>query len=242
MSQNVIADAVSRSTSPSSVWNFMSTCAHRHPDQWWMESCYPIKCLLTVRNTSVADCLDSEMAKKLQNNYNLQITYLFRKHQSFLSHPPEQLPSLLSAHGIPPPPTTTTPVPAQPAHMCEYAALLARTLQATSIPNCLNIISIEHKESNLPNPLSNNWALQSLLTGIKRVKGQPPAKKLPITPEVLKKNYLQLNLLNRFDASFWAVCLVSFYGMLCKRHLLAGSRHTFDPSQQLVRSDSQIFS
>ena len=160
----------------------MSTCAHRHPDQWWMESCYPIKCLLTVRNTSVADCLDSEMAKKLQNNYNLQITYLFRKHQSFLSHPPEQLPSLLSAHEIPPPPP-----PPPPAHICEYAAFLARTLQATSVPNYLNIISIVHKESNLPNPLSNNWALQSLLTGIKRVKGQPPAKKLPITPDVLKK-------------------------------------------------------
>ena len=29
--------------------------------------------------------------------------------------------------------------------------------------------------------------------------------------------------------------------MLRKRHLLAGSHHTFDPSQQLVRSDFQIF-
>ena len=83
--------------------------------------------------------------------------------------------------------TWDTPPPAPPAHICEYAAFLARTLQATSVPNYLNIISIVHKESNLPNPLSNNWALQSLLTGIKRVKGQPPAKKLPITPDVLKK-------------------------------------------------------
>ena len=55
------------STSPSSVWNFMSNCAHIHPDQWWMEPCYPITCLLTVRNTSVADCLDPEMAKQLHN-------------------------------------------------------------------------------------------------------------------------------------------------------------------------------
>ena len=133
------------------------------------------------------------------------------------------------------------PVPAQPAHICQYAAFLARTLKATSIPNYLNIISILHKEFNLPNPLANNWALQSLLTGIKRVKGQPPAQKLPIAPDVLKKIYFQLNLRNSFDASFWAVCLVSFYGMLRKRHLLAGSHSTFDPSQQLVRSDFQIF-
>ena len=98
-----------------------------------------------------------------------------------------------------------------------------------------------HKEFNLPNPRASNWALQSLLTGIKHVKGQPPAQKLPITPDVLKKIYLQLNLHNSFDASFWAVCLVSFYGMLRKCHLLAGSRHTFHLSQQLVRSDFQIF-
>ena len=39
----------------------------------------------------------------------------------------------------------------------------------------------------------------------------------------------------------WAVCLVSFYGMLHKHHLLPGSCHTFHPSQQLVRSDFQIF-
>ena len=71
--------------------------------------------------------------------------------------------------------TWNTPVPAQAAHICQYVAFSATTLQATSIPNCFNIISILHKEFNLPNPLANNWALQSLLTGIKRVKGQPPA-------------------------------------------------------------------
>ena len=67
------------------------------------------------------------------------------------------------------------PVAAQAAHICQYVAFSATTLKATSIPNCFNIISILHKEFNLPNPLANNWALQSLLIGIKRVKGQPPA-------------------------------------------------------------------
>ena len=133
------------------------------------------------------------------------------------------------------------PFPAQPAHICQYPAFLPRTLKATSIPYYLHIISILHKEFNLPNPLANYWALQSLLTDIKRVKGQPPAQKLPIMPDVLKKNYLPLNLRTSFDASFWAVCLVSFYGMLHKHHLLPGSCHTFHPSQQLVRSDFQIF-
>ncbi len=37
----------------------------------------------------------------------------------------------------------------------------------------------------MPNPLANNWQLHSLITGIKRVKGQPPSQKLPITPDLL---------------------------------------------------------
>jgi len=53
--------------------------------------------------------------------------------------------------------------------------LPARSLKATSIPNYLNTMGILHEEFNLPNLLLDNWPLQSLLTGIKRVKGMPPA-------------------------------------------------------------------
>ena len=213
----------------------MSNCAHIHPDQWWMESCYPITCLLTVGNTSVADCLDPEMAKQLHNEifqyrsntFPETTKTMYRTHRNSYLRFCQHMGYL--------------PFLAQPAHICQYPAFLPRTLKATPIPNYLNIISILHKEFNLPNPLANYWALQSLLTDVKRVKGQPPAQKLPIIPDVLKKNYLLLNLRTSFDASFWAVCLVSFYGMLHKHHLLAGSSHTFEPSQQLVRSDFQIF-
>ena len=133
------------------------------------------------------------------------------------------------------------PVPAQPDHLCQYAAFLARSLKPASIPNYLNIISLLHKEFNLPNPLDHNWPLQSLLTGIKRVKGQPPSQKLPITPELLFRIHAMLNLRSSFDASFWAICLVSFFGMLRKSHLLVSSARSFDPSQQLLNSDLEIF-
>ena len=94
----------------------------------------------------------------------------------------------------------------------------------------------------MPNPLADDWALHSLLTGIRRVNGQPPAQKLPVTPDILVNIYHKLNLLSSFDASFWAVCLVSFYGMLRKSHLLSSSIRAFDPSQQLVRSEFHFFS
>ena len=127
------------------------------------------------------------------------------------------------------------PFPAQSAHLCQYAAFLARTLKPSSIPNYLNIIGVLHKKFNLPNPLTDNWLLQSLLTGIKRVKGEPPSQKLPITPDLLPDHpRSQPNLRTSIDSSFWAICLVYFYGMLRKSHLLVKSSGSLDISQQLL--------
>ena len=101
------------------------------------------------------------------------------------------------------------PVTAQSFHLCQYAAFLACSLKATSIPNYHNIIGILHKEFNLPNPLLNNWPLQSLLTGIKCVNDILPRPKQPITPSILGHIYLHLNMRSGFDASFRAICLVN---------------------------------
>lgn len=59
------------------------------------------------------------------------------------------------------------PILAQPPDVYQNVAFLART-------NHLDIVSILHKELNLPNPLADNWALQSPLIGIKIAKGQAP--------------------------------------------------------------------
>ena len=108
--------------------------------------------------------------------------------------------------GYPPFPAHST------AHLCQYAAFLARSLNPSSIPNNLNIIGLLHKEFNLPNPLVDNWSLQSLLTGIKQVKRKPPSQKLPVTPYILMRIHSMLNMHSTFDASFCqAICLVSFF-------------------------------
>ena len=102
-------------------------------------------------------------------------------------------------------------LPAQSSHFCKYAAFLAGSLKAASIPNYLNIIGILHKEFNLPNPLLDNSPLQSLLTdclGLSGSKVCPLAQKRPITPRILGHIYLHLNMRSSFDASFRALCLV----------------------------------
>ena len=129
------------------------------------------------------------------------------------------------------------PVPVETTHLLQYAAFLARSLKPPSVRSYLNIVGILHKEFGLPNPLLNNWPLKSLLTGINRAKGSPPNQKLPMTPDMLGHLYSQLNFASSFDSSFWAICLVLFYGMFRKSHLLPHSARAFDPTRQLTRAD-----
>lgn len=132
------------------------------------------------------------------------------------------------------------PVPAQPDHLLQYAAFLARSLKAPSVRSYLNIVGILHKEFELPNPLNNNWSLKSLLTGINRQKGLTAQQKLPITTQILTNLYSQLDLATSLDASFWAICLVSFFGMFRKSHLLPTNKGRFDHTKQLTKSDIRV--
>ena len=80
----------------------------------------------------------------------------------------------------------------------------------------------------LTNPLLDNWAVKSLLAGIKCVKGNAVKQKLPVTASILLKFYPLLNLSISFDASFWAVCLVAFFGLFGKSQLLPVSANKFN--------------
>jgi len=133
------------------------------------------------------------------------------------------------------------PVPVHPDHLLQYAAFLARTLKAASVKSYLNIVGLLHKEFDLPNPLQNNWSLKSLITGINRCKGAMQNQKQPLTPELLLRLHDQLDVCSSFDASFWAICLVAFYGMFRKSHLLPTVPSTFDSSKHLTKGDFKIF-
>jgi hypothetical protein len=75
------------------------------------------------------------------------------------------------------------PVPVKEQTVCQYAAYLACRLKYQSIKQYLNIIRILHKEAGFPNPLDNNWILETTLQGIAKYKGKEIKRKLPITPK-----------------------------------------------------------
>ena len=132
-------------------------------------------------------------------------------------------------------------VPASSQTICLYAALLARSLKFSSIKQYLGIIGLMHKEFGLSNPLLDNWHFSSLLTGVKRVIGDAPQQKLPITLDILCKLYSQLNISYSIDASFWAICLAALFGMFRKARLLASNVDSFNPDQQFTKADFRFF-
>ena len=71
-----------------------------------------------------------------------------------------------------------TAVPASTNTICFYVGFPARTLKFNSVRSYLNIIGVFHKEFGLPYPLLGNWAVESLLTGVKHVKGNAVKQKL----------------------------------------------------------------
>lgn len=180
---------------------------------------------------SLADPRDPELATQLDHEIQLFRSQLFAESTkaTYTTHRNTYLRFCLYMG--------YTPVPVHPTHLLQYAAFLARSLKPASISSYLNIIGLLHKEFGLPNPLLDNWPLKSLLTGIKQATGTPPNQKLPITPDILLRLHSTLNFTKSFDSAFWAICLVAFYGMFRKAHLLPVSPRKFDPTKQLTKAD-----
>jgi hypothetical protein len=129
-----------------------------------------------------------------------------------------------------------TPVPVATVTLCRYAAYLARTISNSSIPGYLNIVRLLHLEAGLENPLLQ-WPVKCILKGIKRHHGQPPKRKLPITPDILRLMYNVIDLKKPGMAAFWAASLVAFFGFLRKSTLLPKNVKPKDINECLCQKD-----
>lgn len=132
------------------------------------------------------------------------------------------------------------PVPLSQRDLGRYIAYISRRLAFTSVRQYLNIVRLLHLEAGLSNPLENNWYVNSILKGVRRIKGDVCNPKLPITPDILKGVFLNLDLKSSFDRTFWAACLVSFFSFFRKSNLLIQSQGCFDPSKNLCAHDVEF--
>jgi hypothetical protein len=129
------------------------------------------------------------------------------------------------------------PIPATTKTICRYVAMLARTLKYSSIRQYINIIRILHLEWGLSNPLENNVQLSNVLKGVRRQLGDTVNRKLPITPQILRQILSFLHLDKLTDASVWAACLVSFYGLLRRSNVMPASPKSVSASKCILRED-----
>ena len=99
------------------------------------------------------------------------------------------------------------PLPADNNIICQYVAFLAQSMCYTSVRQYLNVIRILHMENGYSNPLQDNYAVNSVLKGVQRMKGNYVKRKLPITLDILESISKVLDFTKSQDLAFWAACL-----------------------------------
>lgn len=132
------------------------------------------------------------------------------------------------------------PVPAGDRLVCLYAAWLARRLAYKSVKIYLNIISLIHKEMGLPSPIMGNFHVQQTLRGIRRVKGDRPRPKAPITPDLLLHIRARLDFGCQKHVAVWAACLTMFVGILRRSNVMPPSVAGFSSARHLCVGDISL--
>ena len=133
-----------------------------------------------------------------------------------------------------------TILPASTKTLVRYIIFLARNHVPSSVRQYLNVIRLLHIEQGLPNPLEDNFPVRSVLKGVDRLRGSPPKRKLPITPELLIAFHGMLDMANDFDFVFFCACLIAFFTFFRKSTLLSQSLKVHDKNRNLCRSDARI--
>ena len=128
-------------------------------------------------------------------------------------------------------------VPCNTKTLVRYIIFLARNHVPSSVKQYLNVIRLIHLENGYENPLKENYVLNSVTKGIARVKGVPPKRKLPITPELLIAFYHLLDMSVVENLVFYCACVVAFFSFFRKSTLLSKDLESHDPASNLCRKD-----
>ena len=126
-------------------------------------------------------------------------------------------------------------MPASAATICRYIAHLSLSHKYSSTKQYLTAIRLLHADAGLPNPLVY-YKIQQVLKGLKRLKQDVTNRRPIMTTDILLQVHSLLNRHCPIDASFWAACLLAFFGMLRISSLFPPHPHA------LTISAAKIFS
>lgn len=129
-------------------------------------------------------------------------------------------------------------VPISQINLARYIAYLSLKCKYSSIVNYLSVVRLLHLERGYPNPLETYW-VSTLKKGTRRLLGDTPNRKLPITPAILLGIFSLLNLHNPSHSVFWAACLTAFFSFFRKSNLFI---NTDLPNQKFLTRSNVSFS
>lgn len=104
-----------------------------------------------------------------------------------------------------------------------------------TIKQYLNIIVHMHRMAGFKDPLKDDYLLRQELLGVKRVSGVGQKLVDVITPQLLMAIHSVLGWRDILEYSFWAACLVAFFGLLRPGNVT--SQGYFHPSRDIRRVD-----
>ena len=126
-----------------------------------------------------------------------------------------------------------TPFPTTVDTLVCFMEFMARSSGHPHLKHLLASVKFVHEAMDLSFPV-NSFQLDLTMQGLKRRLARVPFQVLPMTPSILKKMFVHLNMSNVKDRALWCSFLISFYGLLRKSNAVPKSA-TFDVKKVLVR-------
>ena len=131
-----------------------------------------------------------------------------------------------------------TPFPTSVDTMVCFMEFMAKTSGHPHLKHLLSSVKFVHEAMDLKFPV-NSFQLDLTMQGLKRRLARVPFQVLPMTPAILKKMFLHLDMSNVKDRALWCSYLMSFYGLLRKSSAVPKNT-TFDINKVLVRRNIMV--
>ena len=130
------------------------------------------------------------------------------------------------------------PWPASVDTLVCFLEFMSRTSGYPHLKHLLSSVKYSHEALDQPFP-SCSFMLDMTMQGLKRRIAKVPFQVLPLTPVILKKIFLHLDMSKPQDLALWCSYLVSFYGLLRKSNAVPKGVN-YDVNKILVRRNISV--
>ena len=131
-----------------------------------------------------------------------------------------------------------TPFPTSVDTMVCFMEFMAKTSGHPHLKHLLSSVKFVHEAMDLNFPV-NSFQLDLTMQGLKRRLARVPFQVLPMTPTILRRMFLHLNMSKVEDLALWCSYLMSFYGLLRKSSAVPKNAR-YDSNKVLVRRNIMV--